>query len=741
MKNLLFLLLLFSSPVFGQSQFDEDSIRVHDLLGKGGEAARNSLYDSANYYYAEAEALSREMEYQHGIMSSVFGYGLVHHFKKEPKQALDYYLQAEDMIKHGIDSTHTDVERLFNNLGGVYIDLGYRLKARDYLLKTLELKEANNTSPISSAITHYNLGLIYLHFGENESALHNFMTAYPAYLDFYGENGARVAQLYTNIGIIHENLGNIEQAEQYYQRGIIIHLENHGPNYWNLAYPYSSMGSLYLKTDRPQQGLNYFLRSLKLCRENPQELIRLEALNEGALANYYLEQENYITSREHAEKAVDIMQQAYYDEHPRISEFYTTIGQTYVKERDFQQASYWFDLAQDLTIKGYGEIHPQNATLLLEQSKIYHEIQDYPKAMKTAQQALQALSVAFASMDPRTNPSANQVLSVNLLMNIVKHKGDIYKGHASQENRQENLLSAIDQYVAAVAIIDHMRRGYLSESAKLFLQNHAHEVYQRGIEVSYQLFSLNRSVDHLPKAFFFMEKSKASVLSEALQASTVTTIEGVDSKLLQQEIALDQQVKSLELKLADAQIDQSDSLTQKLTKELFNAKARVDSLVQVIHRSYPNYHQLKYNMKVLDFEQARGMVPDEGIAMSFFEADDSWYLLGFGANATFEKVPKSEISKNQIDAFRLEIADPETHLDSVMIHGYAIYQGLLAGTLQQHASCKQLIIIPDGILNYLPFDALTTANSRDNSLLSQPNYLLQDYSISYLKFLDFTSQP
>ena len=612
MKKLLYLLLVLSGSIYAQTQFEVDSIKVHQLLEKGGEAAGNANYDSANYYYTEAETLSQEIDYLHGIMSSKLGYGLVHHFKKEPQQALDFYLQAEALIPQGINPKHADVERLYNNLGGVYVDLGYRLKARNYLLKALELNEANQTSNLSSAITRYNLGLIYLYLEENESALDNFMIAYPAYLEHYGENGANVAQLYTNIGNIHDRLGNIVQAEQYYQRGIAIHMENHGADYWNLAYPYSSLGSLYLKTNRRQQGLNYLLRSLDLCRSNPNELVHLEALNLGSLAKYYLEEEAYEISRDHAKQAVSIVQEAFYPEHPGVSEFYTIVGQTYLQKGDMELAHHWFENAREIVIQAYGESHPQLALLYLEQSRAYLQIQRNVKAILAAQKALIALSDSFDSMDPHSNPSVKEVLSVTLLVDIISHKGDIFHGHASQVNRQENLLSALEQYRQAVAIIDYKRRGFLSEDAKLFLQSHAHEVYQKGIEVSYQLYSLNQSEEHLPTAFFFMEKSKASILSEALQASNPTSIEGVDFQLLQHEMALTRQVKSLELRLADALIEHSDSSIQQLKTALFHAKTRIDSLAQVIRTSHPNYYQLKYNTEVLELDQAPGSAARRG---------------------------------------------------------------------------------------------------------------------------------
>jgi len=721
-KTLLYIFAFLCWPVFGHSQFKEDSIKVHTLLSKGGQAARTAQFDSSRYYYREAEKLSREMDYQHGIMSSTLGHGMVHHYENQTNEALEYYLEALEMLNGDIDPAHPDVELLYNSLGGAYIDLGYHIKAREYLEKTLELKQANR------ALAHHKLGLIYQHFGENQSALHHFMTAYPSYLEQYGEDGAQVAQLYTNIGNIHHNLGNIEQAQQYFQRGIAIYEESRGPDYWNIAYPYHKLGSLYHQTGKRSEALQYYLKSLDLCRKNHQELILLEAQNEGALARYYLEQGNYELSRNHAEKAIAILQEAHYAGHPGISEFHTIIGQAHVKQGNNELASQWFDKARDLTIKGYGEIHPQIAGLYLEQSKIYYEMKDFPAALQTAQLGLIATSANFTSSDPAVNPGVADVLHEKLLINILKHKGDVYQGLARKQNRLENLTSAMKQYREAVSVIDYFRRGYLSESAKLFLRDHAHKVYQQGIEVCYLLFNLKRSDEYLEQAFFFMEKSRSSMLSEALQATTVTEIKGVDPGLLEKEAELDQQVKSLELKLADARIDQTDSIQVNLKKDLSHAKSRVDSLEGVCRTSYPYYHQLKYDLEVLEFEQALDQVPGRTLVLSFFEADSNWYVLSFGEQTAFKRISKSDLPVEIVNRFRENISNPETDPGQVLTDGQLIYEKLLRETIQQHPKTDRLIVVPDGTLNYLPFEALASAVDQQTR---RARYLIEDYVVSY----------
>jgi CHAT domain-containing protein len=64
--------------------------------------------------------------------------------------------------------------------------------------------------------------------------------------------------------------------------------------------------------------------------------------------------------------------------------------------------------------------------------------------------------------------------------------------------------------------------------------------------------------------------------------------------------------------------------------------------------------------------------------------------------------------------------------------GQLIYEKLLQETLEHHAKINQLVIVPDGILNYLPFDALASSTDQENR---EAQYLIENYVVSYRSFL------
>ena len=726
-----FIILILLLPCNVHAQYQADTAQANEYLLKGLSFAKKASYDSSLYYYSQAESISKRVDYKLGLVGCFYGYGLIEHFKRNLEEALQFYLQGLEVV-HQIDNqVEPIISKLYNNLGGIYIDLGYRLEARKFLETAIELDNQIHHGPhISIATTNYNMGLINMYFGENQSSLHNFMSAHPQYIKVYGENGSRVAQLYTNIGILHHAIGDFELAEDYFNRAVAIHLENHGETYWNLAYPYTNMGSLYLQTGDKQKALEYYLKALNLCKSNRVQLIRLEGLVNGSLAQYFLDRRDYDKSMNYAEDAIDIIKEAFYDQHPRLNDFYRTIAEIYVKQGDYVTANMWFDKATQLVIQSYGEIHPKISTVHFKQSEVYLKSKDYQKALVSIQTAINTLSPVFDSNDPTNNPQHQEVLDENFFISLLAHKGTVFQELASVEEPQKNLQLALKQYQETALLIDHIRRGFLSESAKLFLQENAAKIYEKALKACYDLYDMTLSREYLDQALYFMEKSKSSVLSEALQASEVTAINGVESNILEKEAELTRYVKSLELKLADMEIGESDSAQNMLKTDLFHAKARVDSLEDAIRTDNPNYHHLKYNMEVVTAEEVQESLDAKSLVISFFEGDSTWYLLSLGKeHIDLTRVLKSDLLPEELEQFRTIVSDQESLLSDYYPQALKIYESLLKPIIGQHSGTDRIIIVPDGLLSYVPFDALITKSMDEKK--GKPAYLIQDYNISY----------
>jgi len=721
------------------SQVTPDTAFAEINFDKALEFLKTGKYDSAHVYYLVAKEIYEKTDFEDRKGVLFYHLGLSRHFNRMDMDALEYYkasLGILQKIKPDVDPFITD---LYNNIGSIYLDQGYRFKARPYLRKALVLNEAlyGNDNALTG-ICYYNNGLMAMYFGEYKTSLDYFMKARPIYIKSYGESSSKVAQLYTNVGILHRNIGDLGLAREYFERGVAIHLENHGPEYWNLAFPYSNLAEINQVEGNTELSMDYRLKSLELCRNNPDRLRRLEASVLAAIAVDLRKQGDFAGSTSKINEAIEILKTKFHDNFPRIGDFYNILGDISVDQKDYVNADYWYQKSIEIIIYNYGSIHPKLAGSYHKQSQIYSEKKLYDRSLKLIQKGFQSLTASFTSGDYSDYPSIDSVLDQRQYLRLTIDRGNVLKQRGEETQSKEDLLDAISHYEMAASVIDRIRRGYLSENSKLFMQEKSVSIYEKAIASCSMLFKMEANEDYLDKAFFFMEKSKSSVLSEALQASTITNIRGISQEVLAREEELTAYVQSLELKYSDAQIDESDSSQQALKKELFHAKSSVDSLAGVIKHQYPNYHNLKYNTDVLHASEVKDLIKKNTIILSFFEGDSTWYVMGMGHDGLYlSDVPKNKLKPEEIEDFRVTIADPSSSVEEFSTNAYKIYQNLISDVISQYPSVEKLWIVPDGNLGYIPFDALL--KEPYSSGLS-PNYLIKSYTISYANSVTLIKQ-
>lgn len=269
----------------------------------------------------------------------------------------------------------------------------------------------------------------------------------------------------------------------------------------------------------------------------------------------------------------------------------------------------------------------------------------------------------------------------------------------------------------------------MSENSKLFLQEKASSFYEQALSLCYKLYQESKDDSYLDKALHFLEKSRSSVLSEALQVSDVNSIQGVPDEVLVAEKRMDGYVSSIELKLGDAEIGDSDSLQSELRKQLFHARVSVDSLVNIIRNNYPNYYDLKYEQEVVSSKQIQETLPEDGLSISIYEGEEYWYVYSMSqTDIKFSQTSKLELTDLQvIDLIEL-IRDPNSSLEKLLKLSHEVYQQLIANHVRRET--KSVIIVPGGVLNHLPFEALQIENPSNG-----PKYLVEGINSSYVSSL------
>ena len=167
----------------------------------------------------------------------------------------------------------------------------------------------------------------------------------------------------------------------------------------------------------------------------------------------------------------------------------------------------------------------------------------------------------------------------------------------------------------------------------------------------------------------------------------------------------------------------------------FAGNRKYNAFVAHLEKEYPRYYNLKFSSPKVSIRQIQYTVLNDNTALlSYFKGDSTLYI--FSVTKHHYKIKTEKIDSNfvrNIKDFRNAII--KSDYDKYTQKAYHFYKLLLAPA-SAAIKKKNLIIIQDGILGYLPFEALISepapqikkANYRNFNKL---HYIVLNHNISY----------
>lgn len=263
---------------------------------------------------------------------------------------------------------------------------------------------------------------------------------------------------------------------------------------------------------------------------------------------------------------------------------------------------------------------------------------------------------------------------------------------------------------------------------------------------SYPLFELGLSIAVLAQqqqptllppfaAFTLTEQAKAMRLYESMRDARALRYAGLHEPVL----ALEQQLKSkiqqtensLAFRRGQGRNDLDSNIVQ-LNLAKVSLLARYDSLKQSLAKQSPAYYQLKYGQGVLSAEEARrSLLSKDQSLLSYFVGDSSITIILLNQqHYIVQQIKKDFPLGTWINDFKRAMTKEQRFQTQAYADlGYALHQKLIA-PLQAYIS-SDLLILPDGILGYLPFEILLSQKPLQVNRVNTFDYLLKKHSISY----------
>ena len=516
-----------------------------------------------------------------------------------------------------------------------------------------------------------------------------------------------------NLGFIQYRKGAWQECLTFLTQAQTLVDEKSEP--FRMAQVYAGVAEAFMESGIPEAGLTNAQKALENY-QNAQDARGVAAVKWDIGKAYYLlgRNEDAIKSLEDAKResqAIDYTRMAAF-----CDDF---LGRTYVAKAELDRALEHFQLALKSYIQLGNPREAARANVLI--GRVYEEQGRVGEARRLFQNA----SGEFQKLTDRVNEAV------------------VFFALGKLELRLNNLDRAEEHLKRSIEITEQIRGVTRSGDLTTAMSGTVSDRYESYIDCLMRKHAKQPEQGFAARAFETSELGRARTLAELLR-SRQTGLTSLDPELAAQEKSL---VQSLQVK-EDAKIAllgssyDKNALT-KLETELNAVEAQYQQVQQAIRTRYPAYQQMMQpDALTLQQIQAKVLGDDQSVLLEYALGDERSYLWVVSSNniSSYALPGKKEIE----DAARtlyasltaLQAKPDETFeqrqertrkAEERLPAEITRLSELVLAPVADKLGKKRLIIVADGALQYIPFQALTLSKAEstplivDHEIVNQPS--------------------
>lgn len=566
---------------------------------------------------------------------------------------------------------------------------------------------------IGGALMLNNIGVAYSDAGDKATAIQYYLPLTELWRQF--NNSIMYGMAMTNLGSLYGSVGEFRKGVETLQEALGV-WERQGDRKWKfstvnkLATTYSGLGEYELAADFSQQALEQWRESDGLY-EKAQRLM--------GVGKAQADLSNYPKAIEAQFEAFKLCQQVGND-NCRVAAV-SGLGVTYFVMKDYPRAAQCFQQALDIS-RASNNLYNE-AKMLSSLGRVQAIFNELPTAERLL---LQSLTLQQFAGDKLAEAHARGGLA-----RVYRDQGRLDESIASMQTA----LSLIEQQRQALS-------GHASQSSYFSRLHEYHEFY---LDLLIRLHNQSPSGNYAVAAFEASEQARARSLLEALSGTRSDIRQGVDAELLQRETAIRQQLFYKEQVLV-ALLNGKNSAerlaaAQKEIEALLTQKREVEALIRARN---PRYAAL-IQPESLGLKEIQQQVLDENTVLLEYALGGERSFLFAVTKTSFDvyELPK----RDEIEALAKRFYDiaarrpPEfTAINEWLPKAEKEFPAIAADLSRMlllpaaaHLGKKRVMIVAEGILQYLPFAALPMP--LNSKLFGQNHELINLPSASVLAVL------
>lgn len=646
-----------------------------------------SDYKAALDAHRKALELSQHTRDAEAELDALNDVGYVQIYLGEKPKAL----QSLERVLSSIQRSNPSMEmrrrkaRALNNTGEAYYSLSQRRKALDYFLQSLaDFSEAGDRR--GQALADLNLGYTYTDLGDPQNALEHYKHSLDRW-QAVGDQRGEAASL-TAIGGLQTFLGEKQLALDYHGQALKI-FQTIG-NREGEASSWNGMAQVYEDLNQPRAALDSYQRALQL-----NELIGNRDFT--ALCRYYVGRVNQ------------------------------TLGNSDEALSNYLQGA---QLAHDVgnlkfeahSLRGIGSIYEASGESEKALKQYAEVLSLYSRIGDRRWQARTLNRIGYVKTTKGDYQSAirdyRKALSLNTSTEDRREEVSTLYNIACAERDAGDLQAALTDISAAVELIESLRLKIVGEQLRTSYFASVHQFYELNVDL---LMQTQRHDENVATALQVSERARARILLETLTAQKKNPDQSRSQDLLSRERSLWQQLDfklEAQARLLNGQHTETDAAIG--AAEIRRLTASYQEILDQIKKESPIHASLTQT-QVLSTEEIRAQARPDTVLLEYALGERRSYLWVVTLNSItgYELPSRAVIEKLANEVYSLLIARQPVvdealadyrrrveEADAKYQSRAAELSNLLLGKAASQITGKRLVVVSDGALHRIPFEAL-----------------------------------
>ncbi len=766
-----FLTILFFAIIHLSVAQQNEKTKALKMVDSASRLLDDELYQDALKVNSKAKELLDTNEVIDTTLARVYRIFGAAYLKARKIDSAAYYSNKALRIlnKNGLETKELGL--VLYILGTVDAMQNKHESALDKLGRAIVINENTfGKEHLKTAVAYGNIAIVYKRQKKLDLALEYNLKALNVYLLYHDENDPIVSKYYNNIGNVYYERGYNKKAKYYYEKSVKIITKTHGDKHVSLAPMYVNLSNMYFNTYNYNKCIDYSLKSIEIYKRYGVNHSRL-APPYNTLGVAYNEIGNYEKALEFLEKSEEII-----DKNPKTSiskhYVYNSLSKTYRSIGDYEKELYYLELSRDIILNRYDENYEDLVVVYMNLSRAYRHLSNYDKALHYAKKSLslmkqdskkegglayiEVIRTYFHKEDYKMARRYLDTLSTSLGFNDkneeIFHSINFLSARRSFLETLGNYYELV-QHTDPVTYLDSLRHvdkrfiafqdfiieNSFGEKTENIYIGGAHHLYEEGI--SHILEKGDKK--EINEAFKISELVKSRKLLESFYKENAIKISGIPQELLDKDEDLNIEFSRLEktqYEISNSSVP-NDSVLVAINDKIFKNKQEREEITTLFKKEYPNYYQLIHDNNVVDIAQVQKFLKNKQSLVEYFMGEEQLFIFVINKDSYLLKKVEIDSSFNDtVEQLRDGIYNYWSQKEKVNNNSdnpnklyveaaYTLYNTLIAPVEKELS--ENVIIVPDGELSFIPFDALLTERVNQEINTRKLPYLLKKYTISY----------